>query len=500
MGLIKNFSSSDQYTKYSVIIIILFSIIVLSLTSVYHVSGDGCWHMSVSRFISEQKKIPLFEPLGRDEPFWSPPLYHFVAAFVYYAFSVFGHNAANFAVKLISPIFGILSLIVSFLLVKKLYSPKIAFYSAIFLAFIPIFIDYSVLSYVESMLVFFVVLSVYFLVNGKIVLSGIAAGLSVLAKYNGLFILPVLVYILYRKFGKDGKLFYKNSLIVISLSLIIASPWLIRNWILLGNPVWPFLNFIFNGYELKSFSSLDLSRFVDKSLILSAYFGIFGVPDGNYAILSAIGIEHLKILLPIWIFGTFIFLIPLFIGFFRKSVKEKRLFSLWILAYFALFLMYVANASPSVSRIMLPMFTALAVFWAYGLDGLLSNIRLKGIFIILIILVSAGFVFTSAAKTYMAANYWDFYKGDFEWARENTGSNEVFIANGQCIPYNLERTSLYFNEENLKKSDYVWINQNFWLDRRSILDDNSLKAIQSKKYKLVYSDKETGTEIYSAKQ
>ncbi len=499
MTITKKFNSFEKYTKYSIIIIILFSIIVLSLTSIYHVSGDGCWHMSVSRFISEQKKIPLFEPLGRDEPFWSPPLYHFLAAIVYFTFNLVNHDAANFAVKFISPIFGILSLIYSFLVIKKLTSPKIAFYSTVFIAFIPIFIDYSVLSYVDSMLVFFVVLSIYFLINGKIVLSGIAAGLSVLTKYNGLFILPVLAYILYRKFGKNKRLFLKNSMIIVSLSLLIPSPWLIRNWLLLGNPIWPFLNFAFNGYELKSFSSLDLSRLIDKNLILSAYFGIFGVPDGNYALLSIVGINHLKVLLPAWIFGTFIFLIPLFMGFFRKKTKEKGLFSLWILPYLILFLLYVANASFGVSRIMLPVFPALAVFWAFGLDSVLSNAKLKNIFIILIILISAGFVFTSFAKTYKAANYWDFYKEDFEWVKANTNSHNIFVAGGQCIPYNLERTSLYFNEENIEKADYVWINQDFWLDRRSILDEDSLKLIQSKRYRLVYSNKDTGTEIYSTK-
>ena len=169
MNIIKKFQNSDEYTKYSAIIIILFSIIVPSLTSIYHVSGDGCWHMSVSRFISEQKKIPLSEPLGRDEPFWSPPLYHIISAALYFIFNSFNHNAANFAVKFISPIFGILSLIFSFLVIKKMANSKIAFYSVIFLAFVPIFIDYSVLSYVESMLVFFVVLSIYFLINDKIV-------------------------------------------------------------------------------------------------------------------------------------------------------------------------------------------------------------------------------------------------------------------------------------------------------------------------------------------
>lgn len=499
MNMIKKFQNSDKYTKYSVIIIILFSIIVLSLASIYHVSGDGCWHSQAIRFIAQNHRLPFFEPLGREEPFWSPPLYHITSAFVYYAFDSFNHDAANFAVKFISPVFGILSLAFSFLVIKKIVNSKIAFYSAIFLAFIPIFIDYSVLSYVESMLVFFVVLSVYFLINDKIVLSGIAAGLSVLTKYNGLFILPVLIYILYRKFGKNRKLFYKNSIIIILVSLLIASPWLIRNWILLGNPIWPFLNFAFSGYEPKSQSALELSRLVDKNLALSAYFGIFGVPDGNYALLSAINLKYLKVLLPVWIFGTFIFLIPMFMGFFRKKTKEKGLFLLWTLAYFVLFLMYVANAGFGVSRIVLPMFPALSVFWAFGLERVLSNGKLKLIFTILIISVSAGFVLTSFAKTYMAANYWDFYSEDFEWVRENTGLGSVFIANGQCIPYNLERTSLYFNEENLKKADYIWINQDFWLDRRSILDSDSLKIIQSKKYRLGYSDKDTGTEIYSTR-
>ena len=184
MTPIKNFQNAERYTKYSIIIFILFSLIVLSLASVYHVSGDGCWYMPVGKFMAEHGKFPLFEPLGRDEPFWSPPLYHIFVAILYYTFNLFNHNTANFAVKFVSPVFGILSLIFSFVTIKKMTNPKIAFYSTMFLAFVPIFMDYSTISYVESMLVFFVVLSVYFLINGKIVLSGVAVGLSVLTKYN----------------------------------------------------------------------------------------------------------------------------------------------------------------------------------------------------------------------------------------------------------------------------------------------------------------------------
>jgi len=500
MSLINKFNSLDKYTRYSLIIIILFSVIAFSLASIYHISGDGCWYMSISRFMAENKKIPLFEPLGRDEPFWSPPLYHMLAASVYFVFNSFSHNAANFAVKLISPIFGILSLIISFLVIKKLTNSKIAFYSTIFLAFIPIFIDYSVLSYVESMLVFFVLLSVYFLLNGRIYLSGIAAGLSILTKYNGLFIIPVLVYILYKKYNEDMGLFYKNSAIIISLSLLIPSPWFIRNWILLGNPIWPFLNFIFNGYNLKSYSVFDYNKLISPNLIVSTYFGIFGVPDGNYALFSALNISYLKILLPIWILGTFIFLIPLFIGFFSKNIKEKATLWLWIASYFVLFLLYVPNVGFGVSRIILPAFAALAVFWAFGLERLLSDAKLGRIFQFCLILVAVGFVFTSFAKFYYASSSWDFYNEDFSWVKSSTDEDSVFIANGQCLPYNLERTSLYFEEDNFQKADYVWVNQNFWLDRKSVLDDNSLKQLQAKNYNITYSNPETGTKIYKTRQ
>ena len=141
MSLSKKINKMEKYAKYSIYIIILFSIVVLSLASIYHVSGDGCWHISAGKFIAKNMKLPLFEPIGRDEPFWSPPLYHIIVALVYNFFNtLFGANIANFAVKFISPVFGILSLVFSFIIIKKIVNSRTAFYSTIFLAFMPIFI------------------------------------------------------------------------------------------------------------------------------------------------------------------------------------------------------------------------------------------------------------------------------------------------------------------------------------------------------------------------
>ena len=499
MSLSKKINKMEKYAKYSIYIIILFSIVVLSLASIYHVSGDGCWHISAGKFIAKNMELPLFEPIGRDEPFWSPPLYHIIVALVYNFFNtLFGANIANFAVKFISPVFGILSRVFSFIIIKKIVNSRTAFYSTIFLAFMPIFIDYSIFSYVESTLTFFVILSVYFLVNGKFVLSGMAAGLSILAKYNGIFILPVLIFILYKKYEK--KVFYKNALIILALSLLIASPWLARNWILLGNPVWPYLNFVFNGLQSKSYAEVNLSNIANPGLYISTYLGFFGVPDGNYSTLSFFRIPYLKLLLFMWLAGTFIFITPLLAGFFHlKKHKSWNFFAVWILSYLALLFLYAVNVGFYVSRMMLPAFPAMAVLWAFGFERLHAS-RLWKFANIIFILVIIGFVSTEFVKISIASNAWEFYREDFDWAKSNTKPNAIFVANGQCIPYNIERESLYANDESMRKADYVWVNQNFLLDKRSIFDEQSLKDLQARNYNAIYSNKKTGTVIYGARQ
>ena len=512
-NLIQRIIKLEKYSKYGLIAIVLYSVIVFVLTSFYRVSGDGCWHIPVGKFIASNFKLPLFEPLGRDEPFWSPPLYHLIVAFVYYLFSRFSNEAANFAVKFISPIFGVLSLVASFIVIKKLKNTKIAFYSIIFLASIPIFIDYGVLSYVESTLLFFILMSIYFAINEKVILSAVFAGLSILVKYNGVLILPVLVFILYSKFSKqtnkrerlaNRKIYYRNLLIVVVVPLLIALPWLLRNWVFLGNPVWPFLNFIFHGYQLKSYTGVDLSILASPKLFVSTYLGIFGVPDGNYAALSFFKLNYFWFLFAVWVAGTLIFVTPLIIGMFNlqkigNPSNYNKIILVWIFSYLILFVLYAVNVGPFVSRMLLPAFPAISILWATGLERLLFNKKLKSFLIILIITVIFGMVLSESFKFSLSSKAWGFYGRDFKWVKLNTNNNAIFIANGQCIPYNIERTSLYATNETIKQADLIWVNQKFTLDKKSILDDQTLKLIESQNYSIAYYNNKTGTRIYRIK-
>ena len=493
MSLAKKFNSLDSYTRYSIIIIFLFSIIVFALTSVYHVSGDACWILSASRVIAEDNKIPFNEGIGRDEPFWAPPLFHFVSAFVY---SISG-NIADTTVKFLSPIFAILALILTLLIVRKIFDKKLGFYTLLFLAFIPLFMDYSVFSYVESMLTFFIVLSVYLAIKNKIMLASIATGLGILTKYNALFIIPLLIYIIYKN-NKNNKVLIKNILTVVLLPIVIASPWLIRNWILLGNPIWPFLNFLFDGVQSASYSGFHLSRLVDINLIIHTYLGLFGVPNGNPSNLFFFDIPFLTPMIILWLIGTVIFLLPLIYIFFIKKIKNTILLSIWIFLFLILFLLYIPNVGFGVSRIIIPAIPALAIVWAIGFNKILNPKNKKIVSMILILIIS-GFVFVEFTKLTLASREWNFYNDDFNWVKANTNKNDIFLASGQCIPYNINRQTVYPEQYKIKEPDYVFVNQDFKLDKRVILDDDILSEIKSKS-ELVYNNPHTKTQVYKIKQ
>lgn len=489
MNLTK-FKNLDKYTKLSIAVILIGIIIRFYLASIYHVSGDACWQLSNSRFMAENHKIPLFEQFGRDEPFWAPPLFHIVAALIYALFQNFG--IGDFAVKMLSPLLGSLTLILSFLISRKLFNSKMAFYSSLFMTFIPLSVDYSVFSYVDGMVAFIAVLSVYLALENRIVLCAIAAGLAILAKYNGIFILPVIFCILYSKSKKNS---LKNILVILAISLAIGSVWFIRNWIYLGNPAWPFMNNAFHGLEMGTFAKTGIGNITAKHILslsgaASIYLESFGVPNGDINNLFFFRLPYLNLLVSAWLFGTIIFITPFFAGL--RKLRHKGLLLTWILAFIVLALLYVLNSSWTVARFLLPAFPAVALIWAQGLQNIKPNTR--KIFIKLIVIIVAGLILVSFVKISLAAKEWNFYNGDFEWAKSNTGKNEIFLTGSQCISYNIGRQTIAAETDNLKKADYVFANQNFRLDRKAVLSPSITKKLDENLK--VYENKATGTKIY----
>lgn len=493
-----NFRIWDKYTKPAIIIIIIASILRISLALLYQPSGDACWHFSVSRFIALNGKLPLFEGLGRDEPFWAPPLFHFLASFVYKFFLIFGKEISEFFIKLISPVFGILTIIVSYMIFLKLFNKKVSFFCLLFICFIPISIDYHVYGYVESVLAFFVVLSVFFALNNMLFFSSLSAGLSVLTKYNGIFILPLVAYLFFIKNKHDKKLAAKKILFILLIPILISSPWLIRNYILLGNPVWPFLNFVFHGINDASYSGFDVSRLISPDFAVSLFFGFFGIPDGNPATLTMFDNGIFAILFKAWILLSFLFILPIF---FSRGIKKEllKILFIWTGAFFVLLALYVANVGFYVSRMFLPAIPSLAVFWGFGYLKILNSLkRYENILNFSLFLITIAFITGILIKIIFAANLWNFYSKDFDFVDKFTKKSDIILAGGQCANYYIGRETLPPKLENVFKAHYAIINQHFNLDKRLIVSNEILSTIRQEGM-LIYKNDLTKTEIYKMK-
>ena len=489
MKLASRLKKLDKYEKYALIAIIIAIILRFSLIGTYAVSGDACWHMSAARFMANNYQIPLFEPIGRDEPFWPPPLFHFIAAAFYLVFGELG-------LKLVSPLFGSLTLIVTYFLFRKMLAPRQSFYAIFFLSFVPLYIDYNVLGYVESVLTFLFVIGIYFALESRFLLAGIVTGLAMLAKNNGIFLIPVLIYIAYKKSGKNALL--KNLFFVVILPGIIASPWLIRNWIYMGNPIWPFMNGVFHGLEMHSYLDFAAENIISAGTYIALYLGFFGVPDGNYQALFFANLPNFGLLLSMYIITTIIFLLPILFGF-RKS-KNHVIWYVLLISFLPLFLLYVSNVGAFVSRMLMPAFLALAFIYGIGMDSIASRFKSKGkLFFILLIIVSVGFIGAEIFKFQLAKQSWDFYQDDFGWVKANTQKNDFIMAGGQCMSFYFDRFTLLPKMENIGKVDYVFVNQDFKVDKKRAMTPEDILGKITKNGRLVYKNKETKTEIYSLK-
>jgi len=131
---------------------------------------------------------------------------------------------------------------------------------AIFFLSIPIIVKLSITVYVDLGLVFFTTASLLLLLHWAendfrlryLILAGLCCGLAAGTKYNGLisiFVLTLFVPIIYqRSTGKEqqsnGKALLFGLVFAIA-TFVTFSPWLIRNYVWTGNPIYPLHNSLF---------------------------------------------------------------------------------------------------------------------------------------------------------------------------------------------------------------------------------------------------------------
>jgi len=291
--------------------------------------------------------------------------------------------------KMIHFLFLILILLTILLFGKK-FSPHPGLLSALIFVNIPIVAITSAKAYNDLGVTFFGLLAIYSLWiwtekrdKKFIILAGLFCGSILAIKYTGIifFLAPLTIFIFinYLKQKKSVRYAISRPALFVIISLLVASPWFIKNLIYTGNPVFPIAYRQLGGnnwgeFEAKRFKKhhqVDLTNF--KKMI-EAPKKIISGQEGKIGII-------------ILLFLPFLF-------FIKNPLPQIKCFALYSIFYFLVWTIFTHH----MPRFLIPALPVLSILAGYSILYFL-NIR-KYIGYTMIAFLAIGLIFNSARLLY----------------------------------------------------------------------------------------------------
>lgn len=276
--------------------------------------------------------------------------------------------------KLINFSVSILCAVVIYLISRKLFNRKTGILSVAIFYITPIVSTLSWTTGVDLFVVFFVLLSLYaFISNLSSYTVGIFAGLALSCKLTAVFFIPAF-FILY--IIKKVKL--NEILIFVIIIFVMISPWLIKNVIYTGNPVFPHLRNLFGGPVLNEDSFKILISEL-KSIKIRNVLDFFMFPWNLTLNVPAFGRYMIG--------PMFLFLIPL--TFIQNRFKQSHNLKHISLFFLVAFILWIITTN--LSRYFLPGLAILSIILAYSCErvfnskNILKYILFAGISVLLLI-------------------------------------------------------------------------------------------------------------------
>lgn len=313
---------------------------------------------------------------------------------------------ADWGAKIIHNFFGLTTALLLFLYLKKRLGLNWGLVGALIFLTTPMIMRLAVSANVDLGLAFFMTAAVLGLIwwreTGRrrfFVLSAIALGLGLGTKYNALIALPLL------GLGLAGALSRRRagtaqaiggSAAYLGLALLVFSPWLVKNFLLTGNPIYPLYNGLWGlpavtpaGYEFDLFTTRRF--FYGESLgqvLLIPVRAFFQGQDFNPRFFDGV-LNPGLILLP-----------PL--ALIRPVAPEVRPLALLALLWTAV----VFFQASFLVRYLVPILPILVILTVFGLKALwsaLSKFIPSPAAAAVLALVLAAFLYPNAA---WAAQFW----------------------------------------------------------------------------------------------
>jgi 4-amino-4-deoxy-L-arabinose transferase-like glycosyltransferase len=449
----------------------LFFFLILSLPTYYLIShvvynypivfGDEGYHMSIARYIAENKEIPIYlnKLFGTNLSYSSytyNPFFHYLFAF-FYLFG--GENLCKFMLIIIS----FLCSFSIFALVYKFANPETAIFSSIIFSNLQTIILYSTTFYTDMLMNLFFISSFFFFILGKkennkkyVLYSAISACLAVFTKlYALIYLFFLFIYSIYLLFKKDK--FFISTFFVFIFSFLLIVIWIIRNIILYNHPCIPIgINFVEN---------IISSIFKNQKCSISNYKSTYQFSGRTERISTEQDTISFGILnfLRFFLWGNekldYIFLFLLFLGIiYSIEILKEESFTYFILSLIIIILIQgiqgnllttgLFNRAEDTARILLiytPIFSFLVSYPIsrfFYLD-FIKNEYYIFFFIFSFLLLIALIKFSSLDKIEIMKKVKSFSSYFFEacnWVKENLPKNITLLSLwGYRVAYNCER-------------------------------------------------------------
>ncbi|MFH1648297.1 MAG: glycosyltransferase family 39 protein, partial [Patescibacteria group bacterium] len=416
-----------------VLIIISSFLIFWNLGKNHLVPWDEAIYAKIAKNMVLDNKYIVQRWYNLWESVWyeKPPLYMWCVAFF---MKILGFN--GWAARLPSAIFGLGTIILTYLLGKKLFNKTVGFISGLALVTTTQFLYYSRASMLDVTATFFLVLSIYIylLASEKDrrewwVLSGLVIGLSAMVKgVVGLLPFPIIgVYELYLFFTKQEKLGKKRILDYLSMfgaSMVVALPWHIEMYRRFGGE-------FLKGYIGYHVWDRAISAIEDKGKPFFWYFVV------------------LKVSMRIWFVG----LIAAFPFSLFKAFKKNNRYVL-LVGWSLFILLFFSIAKSKLTWYMIPIYPALCIIiGAFGERALnfvmgkipsFNNVVFKFFSIYLVTVFSLFYLYSNRDLVYTP----DFTGSQvrmLEKKEELLGTEDMVFIHGMDLPVALFYSSSPFD-------------------------------------------------------
>ncbi len=268
---------------------------------------------------------------------------------------------SDVAAQLMHFVYLLLTLGLTLAFAQRYFTWRVGWLASAILLAVPSFLLVSTWAYNDAALAFYSVASLFAVLRGRerdevrwFILAGACAGFATGEKYTAAFV-PLALLVLIVRVNRRA---LTHTLMFAIVTAIVGSPWLIRNWVFMGNPVYPF---VFGGRYWDSFRADWYSLF--GTGLMTEPWRLLIVPWEATVLGREGGVQYQATVGPL-----LLMLLP-----FTLFVRRVELRALWWYV-FVLYLAWLIGIAQSVllsqTRLLFPAFPVLALLVAEAFERL----------------------------------------------------------------------------------------------------------------------------------